>query len=205
MARIDNLPKCDITKMKQIGTRTRRTVLKSISMGVVGGLALTGTASAQSNGGLHRELAEVRAATAHYNDPDNAVADGYLPGDHAVCGMGYHYAHEEFAAGMRELGEGNPTPLSEYLESIDRTEPPVLAYGETDDGLVLGAVEYVTFDDSDDLFTESEDDHWHEFAGPLYSLHAWVHTDNPEGIFHPINPREPFVDPDWCEGEDGDH
>lgn len=155
---------------------------------------------------MQRELAEVRSATASYTDPDNAVADGYLSGDRAVCGMGYHYAHEDFAAGMYELGENNdPAPLREYLESIGRTEPPVLAYGETADGLVLGAVEYVTFDDSDDIFTETEDDHWHEFVGPLYSLHAWVHTDNPEGVFHPTNPREPFVDPEWCEGGGGDH
>lgn len=191
--------------MKQTGIQTRRTVLKSVSAGIVGGIALTGGASGRGNGGLQRELAEVRSATARYNDPENATADGYISEEHAVCGMGYHYPHEDFAAGMRELfGNDDPAPLREYLESIDRTEPPVLVYGEGDDGLVLGAVEYVTFDDSDDIFTETEDDHWHEFIGPLYSLHAWVHTDNPDGVFHPVNQREPFVDPEWCEEGGGD-
>lgn len=185
--------------MKQTGTLTRRTVLKSVSTGIVGGLALTGSASAQGNGGLQRELAEVRSASAAYNDPKNAVADGYIPEENAVCGMGYHYPHEDLVAAFLEVEDSEEfTALQQYLSSIDRTEPPVLAYGETDDGLVLGAVEYLTLDDSEDIFTETEDDHWHPFNGPVYALHAWVHNHNPKGVFHPTNPRGPFVDPEWC-------
>jgi hypothetical protein len=188
--------------MKQIETRTRRTVLTAVGTGIVGGLALTGSASAQANGDLKRELAEVRAATAKYSDPENAVADGYLPEDHPVCGMGYHYPHEDL---VKALQSEDPAKIAAYLNSLDRTEPPVLAYGEGDDGLVLGAVEYLTLDDEEDLFTSTDKDHWHPFFGSLYALHAWVHVPNPEGVFHPINPRPQFSKPEWCEDGGGDH
>ncbi|QLD85668.1 hypothetical protein HWV23_08000 [Natronomonas halophila] len=188
--------------MKQNEIQTRRGVLKTISTGVVGGLALTGGASAQANGGLQRELAEVRAATAQYNDPENALADGYLPEEEAVCGMGYHYPHEDFVSAMQSE---DPAKIAAYLNSLDRTEPPVLAYGEGDDGLVLGAVEYLTLDDEEDLFTSTEEDHWHPFFGPLYAMHAWVHNHNPEGVFHPINPRPQFSKPEWCDDGGGEH
>jgi hypothetical protein len=191
--------------MKQNEIQTRRGVLKTISAGVVGGLALTGGASAQANGGLQRELAEVRAATAQYNDPENAVADGYIPEDHAVCGMGYHYPHEDLVEAIQAFLDENPDPLVNYLADIERTDPPVLAYGETDDGLVLGAVEYLTLDPSTDLFPATEDDVWHPFVGPTYALHAWVHQPNPEGVFHPTNPRHQFTKPEWCEDGGGDH
>lgn len=191
--------------MKNLKETDRRTVLKTIGAGMMGGLALTGSASAEANGALKRELAEVRAATAKYNDPENAVADGYLPEDHAVCGMGYHYPHEDLIAGFQAMEAGDPTVLTQYLASIDRTEPPVLAYGETDEGLVLGAVEYLTMTPEEtDFFTSTEEDHWHPFVGPLYALHAWVHAPNPEGVFHPTNPRHQFTKPEWC-GEEGGH
>lgn len=191
--------------MSENGRANRRTVLKAAGTGIVGGLALTGSASARANGGLKRELAEVRAATAKYNDPENAVEDGYIPEDHAVCGMGYHYPHEDLLAAFEEARNGNQGALAEYLDSLDRTEPPVLAYGETDDGLVLGAVEYLTLDDSTDLFEETEKDEWDPFVGPLFALHAWVHAPNPEGVFHPTNPRHQFSRPEWCEEGGGDH
>lgn len=191
-----------MTHMKQFDTPTRRTVLKSVGAGMVAGVAFTGSASAAANGELKRELAEVRAATAKYSDPENAVADGYLAEDHAVCGMGYHYPHEDLVAAFQSE---DPSQLAAYLNSIDRTEPPILVYGEGDDGLVLGAVEYLTMDDSTDLFPATEDDEWEPFVGPLYALHAWVHSPNPEGVFHPTNPRHLFSRPEWCEDEGGHH
>ena len=184
--------------MKRIETSTRRTVLKAVGTGLMGGLAVTGSASAQGNGDLKQELAEVRKATASYNDPENAVADGYLPEEHAVCGMGYNFPHEDLISGVVALQNGDPSVLAEYLGSLDRTEPPILVYGETDDGLVLGGVEYLTLDDSTDFFPSTEKDHWHPFVGPTYALHAWVHTPNPEGVFHPTNPRPQFTNPEWC-------
>lgn len=185
--------------MKEIETRSRRTVLKAVGTGIVGGVALTGSASGEANGALKQELADVRAATAKYKDPENAVEDGYLPEQHAVCGMGYHYPHEDLVAGIQAFMAGDSSVLADYLASLDRTEPPILVYGETDDGLVLGAVEYLTLDDSTDFFPSTEEDHWHPFVGPTFALHAWVHTPNPEGVFHPTNPRHQFTKPEWCE------
>lgn len=182
----------------------RRTVLKTLGAGVVGGITLSGTAGARG-GGLKRELAEVRSATADYHDPENAFEDGYLPEDQAVCGMGYHYPHEDLVKAFEALENGDPDPLVDYLAGIERTDPPVLAYGETDDGLVLGAVEYLTLDTSTDLFPTTEDDVWQPFIGPTYALHAWVHQPNPEGVFHPTNPRPQFTKPEWCDGGGGDH
>lgn len=166
----------------------RRNVLKTIGAGVAGSLAFTGSAAAHE-GGLARELAEVRSATAEFNDPQNAVDAGFLPSDHAVCGMGYHWI--------------DPTGLG----SLDPTVPAVLAYGEDDDGdLVLGAVEWIVpkeiSPEEPDIFDHDEGTEvWLEdspFRG-VWSLHAWVHNPNPEGVFHPINPRELFH-PDECEG-----
>lgn len=195
--------------MERTETRTRRTVLKAVGSGMMGSLAFTGNVSAKANGGLKGELADVRSATAKYNDPENAVADGYIPEENPVCGMGYHYPHEDLVEGIVAFEEnGDLSVLTEYLGSLDRTEPPVITYGEDDDGnLVLGAVEYLTFDTSDDLFTETEDDQWEPFIPPLgvYAMHAWVHFPNPEGVFHSTNPRPQFSKHEWCEGGAEDH
>jgi|AntRauTorckE6833_2_1112554.scaffolds.fasta_scaffold03057_3 hypothetical protein len=182
--------------MKQIETNTRRNVLKTVGTGVVGGIVLTGSASGREGASLNRSLAEVRSATAKYNDPENAVADGYLREGHPVCGMGYHFPHEDFVAAVES---DDPAELAAYLGPLDRTDPPVLAYGEGDDGLVLGAVEYLTLDNTEDLFPSTDKDEWDPFFGPLYALHAWVHFPNPEGVFHPTNPRPQFTQPEWCE------
>lgn len=181
----------------------RRRALRAIGAGalVVGGLA---GSTAARGGGLQRELAEVRSATAKYNDPANAYADGYIVPDphadplaplpledvvdegHAVCGMGFHFINPA------NIGKTNPT------------EPQVLAYGVDDEGnLILGAVEYIIpnpiSDGNPDVFENDEGtEEWH--PGPLpdaQSLHAWVHTHNPEGVFHHTNPRKQFH-PEGC-------
>lgn len=180
--------------------RARRTVLKTIGAGVVGGVALSGTGEARG-GGLKTELAEVRSATAAYNDTENAMDAGYLPNEMSVCGMGFHWP--------------NPGLLDTEL---NKTEPEFLAYGEDDDGnLVLGAVEYAVpesgeFADSPPDLFDNADSEWHILQIPdeglfgfnrLWTLHAWVHNHNPEGVFHPTNPRKLFH-PDGCE-DGGDH
>lgn len=167
---------------------TRRTVLKTLGAGIAGGVAASATAAAA--GGLQAELAEVRSATAEYNDPANAVEDGYVPEDHAVCGMGYHY------------------PNFDLIGAVDRTTPQVLVYGEDDDGnLVLGAVEYLVpkagpyAETPPDLFEHDDGaEQWAEFGDMGWSLHVWVHTHNPDGVFHPVNPRKLF-----CPDGAGEH
>lgn len=167
----------------------RRTVLKTLGAGIVGSVGFSGLAAAGS-GGLERELAEVRSATAAYNDPANAVADGYRAEEHAVCGMGYHY------------------PNFGLVGSVDRTQPQVLVYGEGDDGdLVLGAVEYVVprsgpyAESPPDLFEHDDGaEQWAPFGPNFWALHVWAHTNNPEGTFNATNPR-----PQFCPEGAGDH
>lgn len=180
----------------------RRTVLKTVGSGVVGSVALTGNATAQ-RGGLKRELATVRSATAEYNDPANAYADGYVVPDHdgplenvvdeahAVCGMGFHFMNRNLVG------------------STEPTEPAVLAYGMGDDDLVLGAVEYIVSKEEyptepPDLFAHDDGaEKWEEdspYSG-VWSLHAWVHTPNPDGVFAPFNPRKQFH-PSGCDGHE---
>lgn len=174
----------------------RRAVLRTIGAGVVSGIALSGTVTAGS-GGLKRELAEVRSATAAYNDPANAEGDGYHPEDEPpVCGMGHHYVN----IGLLDF-------------DVDKLEPEGIVYGESNDGdLVLGAVEYVVpkagpyaVDPPADPF-DNADPEWDILELPaeapvpfssLWTLHAWVHTKNPAGVFHPHNPRKQFS-PDGC-------
>lgn len=169
----------------------RRTTLKVIGAGIVGGVALTGSATAH-RGGLQGELAEVRSATAEYNDPENALDDGFEAEDHAVCGMGFHW------------------PNFDRVGEVDRTRPQVLVYGEDDEGdLVLGAVEYAVpqrgpyENDPPDLFAhDGGDEVWGTLDTPngtLWTLHVWVHNHNPEGVFNPTNPRELFS-PEGCHG-----
>ncbi len=183
---------------------SRRTVLKTIGGGLATGTALAGTGAAQvpRNHGLNRELAQVRSATAAYNDTQHALEAGYLPEQEAVCGMGYHW------------------PNPDLLDfQVTKTEPEAVVYGASPGGnLVLGAVEYVApkagpfQTSSPDSPFENADPDWGTLEVPqdapipfdqLWTLHAWVHNHNPEGVFHPTNPRKLFH-PDGCV-DHGDH
>lgn len=174
----------------------RRTVLQTIGAGAVGALALSGNAAA-GRGKLKKELAEVRSATAAYNNPANAEADGYHAEDEPpVCGMGYHYVNE----GLLDF-------------TVDKKNPEGMVYGESNGGnLILGAVEYIvpkagTYSDTQpESPFDNADPEWDVLELPpeapvqfteLWTLHAWVHTKNPEGVFHPHNPRKQFS-PDGC-------
>jgi hypothetical protein len=138
---------------------------------------------------ISAEIAQVRAATAQFQDVRVAVAAGYEPmgwcvSEPGVGGMGVHYL--------------------KYPLVLDAgfvpTEPEALLYEPRADGsLKLVAVEYIVVADA-----------WHaagntgaptfggrEFErGPLgpgmpelYTLHAWVWKPNPAGMFAPHNPR----------------
>lgn len=180
----------------------RRTVLKTIGLGALVAGPLSGTAVAY-RGALQRDLAAVRSATASYNDPANAYAAGYTALDEngapvaledvtddaeAVCEMGYHFVN---------LG---------LVGTVDRLQPQALVYGEDDDGnLILGAVEYIiptaAVPTAEDWF-HGDDDEWEPFDEaplpfPASALHAWIHTNNPNGVFDHNNPRKQFS-PSGC-------
>ncbi|MDX1617317.1 MAG: hypothetical protein R3224_00925 [Balneolaceae bacterium] len=135
-----------------------------------------------SKSGLNSELARVRSATATYHKVSNAEADGYVQTSPFVPGMGYHYLNGGLVDGQ-----------------VDITSPEALVYVDNpakDSKRRLVAVEYIIPkpiipDKSDlpDLFS-GDSDHWHfEDEIHAWTLHAWVWYPNPEGMFHPTNPR----------------
>lgn len=143
----------------------------------------------EADGKLNREIAEVREATAPFNDLDHARDEGYHLDDHCVSNpagpgaMGYHAV--------------NPGLVGD--QEVDPLEPEVLVYapGEDGDDLELVAVEYVAvagpdhFEEAPSLFGETFVDHTENphGIGPHYELHAWIWQHNPNGIFAQWNPH----------------
>ncbi|MFB6303088.1 MAG: hypothetical protein ABEH78_09545 [Haloferacaceae archaeon] len=214
----------------------------------------TETPTATPAASLDEQLRRVRQATAQYEDPKQALADGFKPGGPYVPGMGWHFQNKAW------LGQAAKNGFT--LE-----KPPILTYLETDSGLQLGAVEYgapaTAVPENSDLFNDDAADatetwhshkaathvfavpdgkttslkdlalsdwtkrgRWTEFRPPdrdlergdtvslnwgtphgkegerteriadfvtthpdLATLHAWVHTENPDGVFAPVNPN----------------
>lgn len=214
----------------------------------------TPTATETPTASLDEQLRTVREATAKYEDPKRALADGFKPGGPYVPGMGWHFQNPQWLGRAAENGF-----------SLER--PPVLTYLETDSGLALGAAEFAApataVPDDPDLFNDGDaeataewhtheaathvfalDDGeatpledlplsdwttrgaWSEFRPPdpdlargdavslnwgsphgtkgertervvdfvtthpdLRTLHAWVHAENPDGVFAPVNPE----------------
>lgn len=161
---------------------------------------LFGTA-AFSNSPESHLIAKARAFTARYHDPRTAVEDGYEPSDVCVPGMGYHYVKNSLTMDL----------------NVSETEPEILLYADSPDGLKLVGVEYFApalveilplvvvpwfaeeapiggfYNEAPVLFGE------HMFDGPMpghssempwhYDLHAWIWEHNPDGMFSPHNPR----------------
>jgi hypothetical protein len=126
-------------------------------------------------------LKAVRKATSRYDSTVQAQRAGYTPDDHCVevpglGGMGYHWANE----GLVDL-------------VFDPLKPEVMLYAPGPGGnLRLVGVEYIVIDVGQDppMFgdqpfdvggTPVPVDHW--------SLHVWIHEDNPSGLFAPFNPN----------------
>jgi hypothetical protein len=126
-------------------------------------------------------LKSVRQATSRYNSTTQAIAAGYVPDDHCVAvpnlgGMGYHWA--------------NPTLVDPVFDPL---KPEVMLYATGPGGnLRLVAVEYVVINMGQPR--PSFDGHLFDINGapvpvPHWTLHVWVHEQNPSGIFVPFNPN----------------
>lgn len=230
----------------------RRTALAFI--GTASTLCLAGCASGVPGGKseLEQQLETVREATSRYQDPKQALEDGFVAGGPYVPGMGWHWQQPQWGQEAAENG-------------FDIEKPNLITYLNTDDGLQLGAVEWgaplEAVPENPDLFADTDssetwhvheaathvfalpDDqrtappdisldqwvtnhNWAEFRPPdpelepgdtislnwgsleakqgegtervidvvathpdLNTLHAWVHTENPEGVFAPVNPE----------------
>jgi len=132
----------------------------------------------------------VKAATAKYHSVQQAGRDGYS-GENEPCvsspagAMGFHYVHAELIADPE----------------VDPLRPEILLYAPNKQGKpVLVGVEYLVFDDDQDVTTDADRPtlFGQPFDGPMaghsdgmpihYDLHKWVWSDNPSGEYAPFNP-----------------
>jgi hypothetical protein len=124
------------------------------------------------------ELERVRDVTTRYADLSQAIADGYADIDVVMPNMGHHYLKQAL--------------LDERFEV---EKPEILVYAPEGGQMRLVAVEYaVPLDKSataPEGFTGSNDGWDRNTTFQLWTLHAWVHRDNPAGVFSPTNARVP--------------
>ena len=126
------------------------------------------------------ELQQAKAATAKYQNIENAFADNYGK-DPVVTlpNMGYHFLKTELVSPV-----------------FDLRKPAILVYNKKDNGkFELVAVEYAVPMSSLPLHVAPEgftgnDDVWNEntLNTGWWTLHAWVWKNNPDGVFEPMNP-----------------
>jgi len=139
-----------------------------------------------------KELAQVRQATAKYQDVNVALADGFIRTPACVAspdgGMGIHFI--------------NPARLMDPAVNI--LEPEILLYNETPDGMKLLGVEYFYGIGAPDthvpnpappspvLFGRTFDGPMEQHdpgQPPHYDLHVWIWQANPSGMFTKWNPN----------------
>jgi hypothetical protein len=125
------------------------------------------------------ELQQVRAATAKYQNINNAFGDSYVDIGLVMPNMGYHFLKAELI-----------TPV------FDLRKPPILVYNKKDNGdFELVAVEYAVPINPQSPNTPPEgftgnDDMWdfNTLNTGWWTLHAWVWKNNPDGVFNMTNP-----------------
>ncbi len=120
------------------------------------------------------ELRQAKAASAKYQNIENALRDGYRDIEVVVENMGHHFMKMDLVDG-----------------EFDFSKPELLVYNKDHSGKQqLVAVEYAVplSAPRPDGFTGSGDV-WDGNAGfSLWLLHAWVWEYNPMGVFNPTNP-----------------
>mgnify|MGYP006162369713 CR=1 FL=1 len=126
-------------------------------------------------------LKAVHSATARFHSTTQAIKAGYEPDDHCVSvpglgGMGYHWVNFSLVDAV-----------------FDPLKPEVMLY-ETGPGgnPRLIAVEYIVIKAGQDwpMFGDHAfDDGGTPVPAPHWSLHVWVHKENPSGTFVPFNPN----------------
>lgn len=126
-----------------------------------------------------KELAEARSATARYQDVQRALRDGYVDIGVVLPNMGRHFLNEslldtKFDAGrpevlvyMEDLGGRMKLVAVEYAVPLNLTITPPAGFAG----------------DADTWFADER--------FQLWTLHAWIWRDNPDGIFNPTNRRVP--------------
>lgn len=119
------------------------------------------------------ELRQAKAATAKYQDIENAIADGYVDIAVDVENMGHHFMKLSLVDGV-----------------FDHKRPEILVYNKDKNGKQrLVAVEYAIplSEPKPEGFT-GDADVWDGNTGfGLWLLHAWVWEYNPAGVFKSTN------------------
>lgn len=164
---------------------------KHLTWLVLGGVGLlsVGAAAAEYLGYSPTLVDVVLHATERFQNPDQAIAEGYAPMPSCVSGP------EEGAMGIHFLN-GNLVGDGE----LDAERPEALVYEAKNGRMRFVAVEYIVFADA-----------WHEnhqappvlmgqqflyvgspnrYGAPaFYELHVWAWKPNPKGMFVDWNPR----------------
>jgi hypothetical protein len=160
--------------------------LRSLCLAVLLGLTVASIAEAAKPGSL---VDKVRQATAHYQDVNVAIADGYVGGP-CVSGpnegaMGIHYVKGSL------IGDGK----------LDATTPEALIYEPLPNGhLRLVGVEYITiaevWDEANGPGAALEGHLLHYSGSPnrygipaFYQIHVWAWKHNPRGTFADWHPN----------------
>ena len=126
-----------------------------------------------------KELEKAKRATARYKDVDNALADGYTDIDVVLPNMGRHFLKE-----------------ARLDATFDAERPELLVYREEKGGrLTLVSLEYAVplklSEKAPEGFTGGRDGWFADQKFQLWTLHAWIWRDNPEGVFHSTNKQVP--------------
>ncbi len=125
------------------------------------------------------ELQQVKAATARYNNFNNAIADGYVDINVVVPHMGHHFLKPDY--------------LNATFE-VDKPEILVYSPHPVTGQMRLVAVEYgvpiALSQNPPEGFTGNLDT-WGVYNNELWTLHAWIWEYNPDGVFAPMNPLVP--------------
>jgi hypothetical protein len=127
----------------------------------------------------HKQLADARRATARYQDFLTALRDGYVDIGVVLPNMGRHLLKEALVDA-----------------TFEAERPEILVYMEDLGGrMKLVAVEYaVPFNltsAAPEGFPGGADAWFADERFQLWTLHAWVFKENPDGIFNPTNRRVP--------------
>jgi len=145
-------------------------------------------------------VAQARAGTARYRDPEIARAAGYRPVGPDFPGMGRHWVH----------------PALILRDSLEPAEPPILEYAEISGRLTLVGVAYARLlrdgppppelpvpvtawhfhqgTVEEESFLRSHANVAHVGPGPKIAvLHAWIWLDNPDGVLATDNWALPYM------------
>lgn len=175
--------------MHHVPSRLALTALAALTIGCAGDTPTEAAdhaslhANARAGGGNSVAAAglaqAVRAATSRFHSTAQATKAGYAEASPCVAspagGMGYHWVN---------------TSLVDA--TFDPYQPEAVLYEPDARGnLHLVAIEYIVVDEGQPRPSFGDypvDIGGGPFPFPHYTLHVWLHKDNPSGMFAPFNP-----------------